>query len=888
MTISVGTRHGPYEIVAPIGAGGMGEVYRARDTRIGRDVAFKVLPPAFALDGDRLRRFELEARAAGTLNHPNLVTVYDLGTDNGTPYVAMELLEGETLREKMELNGSAVRLPIRKAIDYSVQIANGLAAAHEKGIVHRDLKPENIFITKDGRAKILDFGLAKLKLGTDEGKTDALTAQRDTSPGTIVGTAGYMSPEQVRGQQVDHRSDIFSFGAILYEMLSGRRAFKGDSSVETMNAILKEDPPDLSAADGSIPPVIDLVVRHCLEKNREERFQSARDLAFDLERISSVSGSSPALTVSKTRGRRIAPAIIAVIAVIAIAVAWRAGYRVTTAVRAASSARTFKLLTNQVGVQDFPSFAPDGKTFVYVSKASGKADIYFKRVDGRNAINLTKDSHSDDTQPAFSPDGSEIAFRSERDGGGIFIMGATGESVRRLTDFGFNPTWSPDGSQIAVSTESTALQPQSRPGSALIDVIDVRTGAKREVVDLAHDGVQPNWSPHGDRIAYWSIIGGGGQRDLFTVDPHAANPRQTIVRVTNDPALDWNPVWSPDGKYLYFGSDRDGTMNLWRLPMNEHSGKSLGPPESALLPTRFAAHFSFARNTGALAYGNVNVSDSIWRVPFDPVSLRVTGEPTAIIGGVTLLLRFEGGNPISRDGEWITFSNIGGQEDLFLARTDGSEIRQLTNDPEKDRGPSWSLDGKRLYFYSQRPDRYEVWSIGVDGSGLRQVSHTTGESFLWPRMMPDGHTLCVFNVRDTYLMPLNPDGTATRVEPLPPMPNPGDHFTSPSLSPDGKRFVGSAGFVMFGSTPGLWIYSLDSKRYEQLINRGDYAQWLPDGKRLLFRDGDKLATIDFASKKVGPIPLPRPITSFALAPDGHALYFQERTSEADIWMVTSK
>src|SRR5207253_8559972 len=218
---SVGTRLGPYEIVAPIGAGGMGEVYRARDTRIGRDVAFKVLPPAFALDGDRLRRFELEARAAGTLNHPNLVTVYDLGTDNGTPYVAMELLEGETLREKMELNGSAVRLPIRKAIDYSVQIANGLAAAHEKGIVHRDLKPENIFITKDGRAKILDFGLARSSVGVAApGHPSAATQQRFTSPGTIVGTAGYMSPEQVRGQHVDHRSDIFSFGAILYEMLS--------------------------------------------------------------------------------------------------------------------------------------------------------------------------------------------------------------------------------------------------------------------------------------------------------------------------------------------------------------------------------------------------------------------------------------------------------------------------------------------------------------------------------------------------------------------------------------------------------------------------------------------------------------------------------------------
>src|SRR5712691_324373 len=256
MTLLCGTRLGPYEIVAPIGAGGMGEVWRARDTRIGREVAIKILPPAFVLDRDRLRRFEQEARAAGTLNHPNLVTIYDFGAEASTPYVAMELLEGETLREKMQLNGDAVRLPMRKAIDYSVQIANGLAAAHDKGIVHRDLKPENIFITKDGRAKILDFGLAKLTPGRDNGNTNARTQQRDTSPGTVVGTAGYMSPEQVRGQPVDHRSDIFSFGAILYEMLSGRRAFRGDSSVETMNAILKEDPPELSVSEVNIPPII--------------------------------------------------------------------------------------------------------------------------------------------------------------------------------------------------------------------------------------------------------------------------------------------------------------------------------------------------------------------------------------------------------------------------------------------------------------------------------------------------------------------------------------------------------------------------------------------------------------------------------------------------------
>src|SRR5437867_6640332 len=317
VNLSAGSRLGPYEIVAPIGAGGMGEVWRGRGSGIGREVAIKVLPQAFAADRDRLRRFEQEARAAGTLNHPNLVTIYDLGSDNDTPYVAMELLEGETLRERI-----ANRIPQRKTIDYAIQIARGLAAAHEKGIVHRDLKPDNIFVTRDGRAKILDFGLAKLIPGKDDGNTESRTEQRGTSPGTVVGTAGYMSPEQVRGEQVDHRSDIFSFGAILYEMLSGRRAFTRDFSVETMNAIPREEPPELTRAESNIPPAIDLVVRHCLEKNREERFQSAKDLAFDLERISSVSGSSPAL-VSKARKRWVAPAIIAVLAAIVVLLAWR-------------------------------------------------------------------------------------------------------------------------------------------------------------------------------------------------------------------------------------------------------------------------------------------------------------------------------------------------------------------------------------------------------------------------------------------------------------------------------------------------------------------------------------------------------------------------------------
>jgi len=301
MSLYAGTRLGPYEILAPLGAGGMGEVYRARDTRLGREVALKVLPAAFSADADRLRRFEQEARAASALNHPNILAIYDVGSHDGAPYVVSELLEGETLRER--LAGSA--LSPRKAVDYTIQIAEGLAAAHEKGIVHRDLKPENLFVTKDGRLKILDFGLAKLTgPETSSGpQTEAPTAPGGTEPGVVLGTVGYMSPEQVRGQAADHRSDIFAFGAILYEMVTGRRAFRGDSAIETMNAILKDEPPEISASRPGLWPALDRVGRRCLEKSPAERFQSASDLAFALKdvSVSRAVEASPRIAVRRWR-----------------------------------------------------------------------------------------------------------------------------------------------------------------------------------------------------------------------------------------------------------------------------------------------------------------------------------------------------------------------------------------------------------------------------------------------------------------------------------------------------------------------------------------------------------------------------------------------------------
>jgi serine/threonine protein kinase len=315
MSMTVGSRLGPYEVLAPLGAGGMGEVYRAKDTRLGRDVAIKVLPASFSADPDRLRRFEQEARAASALNHPNIVTLHDVGQHEGVPYVVQELLEGETLRERM----GGVAVPVRRVIDYGVQIANGLAAAHEKGIVHRDLKPENLFVTKDERVKILDFGLAKLTQpeAGGSGGTKAPTLAGGTEPGVVMGTIGYMSPEQIRGETVDHRSDIFSFGAVLYEMLSGRRAFQGTSAADMMSAILKEEPPELSQTNRSIPLSLGRAVRHCLEKNPQARFHAARDVAFALEEVSGSSAPTPSEASAAPARRRRALRLAAVVAALA-------------------------------------------------------------------------------------------------------------------------------------------------------------------------------------------------------------------------------------------------------------------------------------------------------------------------------------------------------------------------------------------------------------------------------------------------------------------------------------------------------------------------------------------------------------------------------------------
>ncbi|HUR80570.1 MAG TPA: protein kinase [Thermoanaerobaculia bacterium] len=869
--LSAGTRIGPYEIVSRIGAGGMSEVYRAFDPRIRRDVAIKVLPPTFAKFADRMHRFEQEARAAGALNHPNLLTIFDTGNQDGRAFIVTELLEGDTLRALLRDNGTAVRLPVRKAIDYAIQISNGLAAAHERGIVHRDLKPENLFVTRDGRVKILDFGVAKLRTPEgEEGLSDERTMEQDTSPGTVIGTVGYMSPEQVRGQSVDPRSDIFSLGTLLYEMLAGEHPFRGDSPADTMSAILREEPRELTGMNPNVTPGLDRVIRHCMEKSPDQRFQSARDLAFQLDMLSSASGT--AQTIETSFAEKWNRPLVGIVGVLALLLGGLAGgWLLRSRTKTEPPQVRFSQLTYEEGVEMQPALAPEGESFVFTRGVGAQADIYLQRVGGRNAINLTPRCDQGDSQPAFSRDGSLIAYRSECEGGGVFVMGATGESARRLTPSCFNPSWSPDATQLVCGTELIAFTPTSRGQLSELWTVNVSTGERKLI--LPSDGVQPNWSPHGYRIAYWGIVGESAQRDLFTIDPSAADPSKTVVRVTDDVALDWNPVWSHDGQYLYFGSDRNGSMNLWRVKMDEQSGKPKGDPEPITTPARFGAHYSPSRDGSRMLYASFDQEETLRTVAFDPVTGTVNGPPRPVLAGSFLVFSSQ----VSPDGRFVAVTNRGVQEDVFVIEISTGEIRQLTNDLARDRGAVWSPDGQKIYFYSQRDEnRYEIWRINADGSGLQRVTRTKGRSVWYPAVSPDGTKLSFYNDEHTFILDLNQPGAQPQALPSALQ---GSASELSAWSPDGTMLAGH-----LRGRPGIVVYSLKDREHRPITPSGSRPLWIAP-REILYADAGKLHIVNVDTSAIRDVVTPFPIGGMSLSADARTLVFRDQKIESDLWMA---
>jgi eukaryotic-like serine/threonine-protein kinase len=709
MALTAGEKLGPYEIIAPLGEGGMGEVYRARDSRLGREVAVKILPASFSHDLDRLRRFEQEARAAGALNHPNIVAVYDIGAHQGTPYLVMELLEGSTVRDRLR-DGA---LPPRKAIECAVQIAQGLAAAHDKGIVHRDLKPDNIFVCRDGRAKILDFGLAKLTAAeADQATVTDLELDDQTEAGAVLGTAGYMSPEQVRGEKAGPRSDVFSFGAVLYEMLSGQRAFQGRTSADRASAILKEDPPELSAQGRNVPAALDRIMRHCLEKNPEERFQSARDLAFHLESSSLISESSAELT-SPLPTLGVAPSLRWLIAFLALTIIAAGAWWFRVRPQPGPESIRFVRLTDFAGLEESPAFSPDGKSVAFVSDSTGSRQIWIRLLAGGPPLQLTNGPGTH-LEPRWSQDAASILYFTpppEGDAqGALWEVSALGGAPRQLVSSISGTDVSHDGKRLTFFRLN---------GRQIELVVTDRDGSNPRVVTQAVTTFsyrQPRWSPDDSSIAYLHSQENWAD-DIYIVASAGGVPR----RPTNEVTLMSGLAWSPDGSHLIYSTARGSTLlylptlHLWQVT------KSGGEPRQLTFGEAGDESPDVDRD-GRIVVSRKRMQFDIWKFPVDGDAVENVRRAVRVTNQ-TGQVQTPALDPTDR--ELVYLSDSGGHGNLWVLMLGGGDPRQITFD--KDPGmvigvPIWSPDGHLITFATGRlsSDARGVgyWLVRPDGSGL--------------------------------------------------------------------------------------------------------------------------------------------------------------------------
>ncbi len=758
MAIPSGARLGPYEILAPIGAGGMGEVYRARDPRLGREVAIKVLPESFAQDADRLRRFEQEARAAGVLNHPNLTAVYDVGAHDGAPYVVQELLEGETLRAA--LTGEA--FSPRRAVELGTQIARGLAAAHEKGIVHRDLKPDNVFVTRDGRIKILDFGLAKLTRA-EEGPpaTNLPTASPGTEPGVVLGTLGYMSPEQVRGQPADARSDIFSFGAILYEMLSGRRAFRGDSAADTMSAILKEDPPELAPANRDVPPGLERIVRHCLAKNPEQRFHSAHDAGFALDALSTGSVRLEPATPTASGSRWSIPAAI----LLGAALVAGAGLLLRSRLRPPEPP-VFRQVTFYRGLIGSARFTPDGHTIVYAASwAGGPRQLYEARVG------------LPESKPLAIPGAEDVAGITDSGEMAVLIPVPPGQTLARVPMTGGTPREiSEEIGEASITRDGRALAVSRWIGGGFrveypIGKALYQTGGYVTALRI---------SPDTERLAFFDHPALGDDRGTLAVLDRSGRKTTLTGPWTSTGGISW----TPSGKEIWFtASERGANLLVYAATLQGKVRRVLTAPGRLILHDIAADGRLLLEQESsrmALMYrppGAREERDFAW-LDFSYASVMArdgsflifgeTGEAGGGQGGV--YLRRADGSPAVRLGDGIPDSLTpdekwvvalqGADAKLVLLPVGAGEPRALPDFGIRPRTAQFLPDGKRLLLSGTRGDApIKLYLADIEKKDLREVD--PGALGAPGSLSPDGTQ--IFAVRTdnrAFLYPV--DGGAPR------------------------------------------------------------------------------------------------------------------------------
>ncbi len=864
MSLEPGTRLGPYEILAPLGAGGMGEVYRARDTRLQRSVAIKLLPEHLAANAELRQRLEREARAISSLNHPHICALYDVGSREGTYYLVMEHLEGETLAAR--LAGGAV--PLREALRMAQQIAGALEAAHEKGVLHRDLKPSNVHVGKDGTVKLLDFGLAKTQWGLSGPEVSSAPTRTggETREGTIVGSPAYMSPEQARGKPVDRQADVWSFGCLLYELLAGRPAFRGETVSDILAAVLDREP-SWEALPGSTPAGIRHLLARCLEKDAGRRLRDIREVRLEIEQeIFDLDHPRPR-TPKGLRPAWMAITLIAAAALVAVAIL-REERRPDAVVAPALAQVTFAK-----GVEEFPAWSPDGTKLLYSAEAGGLRKIFLLDLETGAADPLTGGGDFDEIQPAWTSDGGSVLFVRARDpgariepwdvfgpyeGGNLWRLDLeTGEEVM-LVEEAFGPSPSPDGTRIAVDA--------SWIGPRRIWLLDEMG---RNPVQLTSDAseavshVRPRWSAGGESVVFQKI-----DRTRFDIGlAHVDSGTQ--VDVTDDFFLDLHPAWSPSGRFIYFSSYRSGGINIWRIPVAP-DGTPSGRPQQLTSGAGQDVEIALSPGGDRIAFSILKQNADLCRLPVSPEG----GRPVGPVEEVVATTREESRGAWSPDGTRIAFNaDRAGAMNIWLHDLGEGSTRQITMGPGGDFQPNWSPDGKRLAFFSSRAGNADIWTVDLDTGALEQLTTGTATD-VNPFHSPDGRRIAyqsdeegrlevwVMNADGTGQRPLTrvgvqghflrwtPDGTSivfrcrcggddrTMQVPLDggdPRPTAvvagGSHI---SFSPDRSRIMDAVGHK------SLWVSPLEGGEPEKVFAfedpgvRIDYPVWSPDGGWVLF------------------------------------------------------
>ncbi|HUF04453.1 MAG TPA: protein kinase [Aridibacter sp.] len=867
----VGKKIAAYRVDSLLGTGGMGEVYQAFDEKMKRNVALKILSAGLGGGSEPVKRFEVEARAISRLNHPGIVTIYDVGRFDGTNFIATELVEGRTIRDL-----TRGRIKVRDAVSIFIQVCGALSAAHKNGIIHRDIKPENLMLREDGYVKILDFGLAKLT--EPDPAEEALFAS--TRKGSIIGTPAYMSPAQLSGEKVDHRTDLWSCGVVLYELLTGENPFKGSNRRETFQKILTDEPSAPGTMNSEVPSDLDRIIVKLLEKNPSMGYQSADDLKADLKRIRREIDSSPFVSGSSGAAGsarrliftpfRIAAGLFLVALIVAGAIYFL--FPRSVAGPDWSKARSVQL-TFESSSEVNPSVAPDGRSLVFASDKDGDYNIYLRRIGGSNEVNLTADSTDDDTMPAFSPDGEKIAFRSEREGGGIFVMGATGENPRKLSDNGYDPSWSPDGTKIVFATYTQEFPTVRSPSELWI--ADTASGEKRLL--LGNHGLHPSWSPDGRRIAFW-YTENRGKRIVATISADGGEP----VDVAFESNTNWNPEWSPDGTYLYYASDRGGNTGFWRVPVDTSTGKATGDHESVPTPAKFSRHPSFTADGRRLVYVQTVFRSNLATAELDALGERLTGEPRWITKG-----DFEISAPdrLPNGSGFVARLIRETREDIVFIDASTGEMRDITNDEAFDRYVRVSPDGKRLVFASDRTGQYEIWLADVNGGNANRLTDSDWIASI-PAWSPDGRYVSFDSGDEAYaadVAEFDRSGNATVVRRIPPTSK-GGFLRVWDWSPDGRKVVG-----VFDPKEGagVAVYSFDTGTFIRFTDYNAIPRWLPDSRRFIFQKDGRAMMGDLDGTKVREIlpELGNSIRNIAVSGDGRTVYFTLRESESNVWLL---